>query len=167
MKNLFMIDHTQLKLSKLEVATHQLSAAIELFLDKKDYLSSLTLAGAAEEILGKLLTVQGGISTLDFLKTFHFDQTDPSLSIDKRNKIISDLANNARNAAKHLNDDQVIVSQENALQMIMRAIPMCWKLDPECIQVNNIDQINNISRMMFWIKKYDPLKSYISDDESI
>ena len=39
-------------LTKLEVATRQLDAAIRLFLED-DYLSSLTLAGAAEEILGK------------------------------------------------------------------------------------------------------------------
>lgn len=38
-------------LTKLEVAVRQLDMALRLFLEG-DYLSSLTLAGAAEEILG-------------------------------------------------------------------------------------------------------------------
>ncbi|MBK8384257.1 MAG: hypothetical protein IPL11_00655 [Candidatus Accumulibacter sp.] len=40
-------------LTKAEVAVRQLDQAIRLFLEG-DLLSSLTLAGAAEEILGKL-----------------------------------------------------------------------------------------------------------------
>ena len=42
-------------LSNLDVAERQLERAIALFLDEEDYVSALTLAGAAEEILGKLL----------------------------------------------------------------------------------------------------------------
>lgn len=40
-------------MSKFEVAVSQLDQAIRLFLEG-DHLSSLTLAGAAEEMLGKL-----------------------------------------------------------------------------------------------------------------
>jgi hypothetical protein len=42
-----------MEITKLDVAVHQFNVAIRLFLDG-DYLASLTLAGAAEEILGKL-----------------------------------------------------------------------------------------------------------------
>jgi len=38
-----------------EVAASQLHTAIKLFLDDEDYFSSATLAGAAEEIFGKML----------------------------------------------------------------------------------------------------------------
>jgi len=41
-------------LSAIEIAEHQLLAALKLWRDG-DYLSALTLAGAAEEILGKRL----------------------------------------------------------------------------------------------------------------
>ena len=40
-----------MQITKLEIALHQLNVAIRLFLEG-DYLSSLTLAGAAEEIWG-------------------------------------------------------------------------------------------------------------------
>jgi hypothetical protein len=42
-------------LSSEEVALRQLEQAISLFLDERDFVSALTLAGAAEEILGNLL----------------------------------------------------------------------------------------------------------------
>ena len=39
--------------TKLELAEIQLSRALDLYLDHQDYVSALTLAGAAEELLGK------------------------------------------------------------------------------------------------------------------
>ena len=41
--------------TKTEVAAHQLERALHLFLDENDYVCAITLAGACEEILGKLL----------------------------------------------------------------------------------------------------------------
>ena len=48
-----------LSLTKLQVAEHQLDAAIRLYLNADDFVSAITLAGAAEEILGKLLERRG------------------------------------------------------------------------------------------------------------
>lgn len=45
-------------LTAKEIAEHQLITALMLWHDE-DYLSALTLAGAAEEILGKRLRVLG------------------------------------------------------------------------------------------------------------
>jgi len=47
-------------LSNLEIAKRQLDRSISLFFDERDYFSSLTLAGAVEEILGKILN-HGGV----------------------------------------------------------------------------------------------------------
>jgi len=44
-----------LKIAKLDAARNQLETAIELHLDRKDYIPAITLAAAAEEILGKAL----------------------------------------------------------------------------------------------------------------
>lgn len=44
-----MAQHTY---SRVELAVEQLDMALSLFLDKQSYASALTLAGAAEEILG-------------------------------------------------------------------------------------------------------------------
>ena len=51
--------------SKLDLAEHQLNRAINLYLDEKDFISSITLAGAAEELLGKILNQVGVKNALD------------------------------------------------------------------------------------------------------
>ena len=50
-----------------EIAAHQLTAALRLW-SEKDYLSALTLAGAAEEILGKRLRNLGRLPSFDQIK---------------------------------------------------------------------------------------------------
>ncbi len=48
------------KFDKLDIADEMLETAIELFLDEKKYFSSLHLAGAAQEIYGKWIRINGG-----------------------------------------------------------------------------------------------------------
>ncbi|CAN7782384.1 hypothetical protein LJR296_008107 [Cupriavidus necator] len=74
-------------IKKLEVATVQLDAAIRLFLER-DYLSSLTLAGAAEEILGKLSSRAGLDNAVDFVVDFYKGQTDTSTDEEHRSFIL-------------------------------------------------------------------------------
>jgi hypothetical protein len=119
-----------LLITKLEVATHQLGVAIRLFLEG-DYLSSLTLAGAAEEILGKLSMQAGMPVACDFIEGVHLKDTDASLSDKERKKIIRDILNRGRNQVKHANDPSEThfdVEQIWPLQMIMRAMPMAKAL---------------------------------------
>ena len=119
-----------MKLTKLEVAAHQLNVAIRLFLDD-DYLSSLTLAGAAEEILGKLSEREGRPKAVDSICEYHWKDTDPELPDKERRKLLMDLLNGARNAAKHANDPNELdfeVEQIFPLQMIMRAMSMARSL---------------------------------------
>jgi hypothetical protein len=40
------------RVSKIDAAVHQLDESIKLFLDSKAYVSAITLAGAAEEVIG-------------------------------------------------------------------------------------------------------------------
>lgn len=113
-------------LTKLEVASRQLDAAIQLFLEG-DNLSSLTLAGAAEEILGRLCERAGKPVAVEQIIAFHWRDTDPALSDAERRRILLEVLNRARNAAKHANDpDETHFSVERdfPLQMIMRAMPM-------------------------------------------
>jgi hypothetical protein len=58
-----MIEQTY---SRIDLAKEQLEAALSLFLDHASYASSITLAGAAEEIFGKALTRQGKEAVLDW-----------------------------------------------------------------------------------------------------
>jgi hypothetical protein len=48
--------------TKQELAMHQLDRAIRLLFEEGDCISAITLAGAAEEILGDMVKRQGGVS---------------------------------------------------------------------------------------------------------
>ncbi len=117
-------------MSKLEIASHQLDVAIRLFLDG-DYLASLTLAGAAEEILGRLSERAGNPVATESIIDFHWKDTDPTRSDKERRKILLDILNKPRNQAKHANnpvEPDFSVEQIFPLQMIMRAMPMAKRL---------------------------------------
>ena len=48
-----------IRMQKVEIGVKQLETAIDMYIDKKDYISAITLAGAAEEVLGKLAERKG------------------------------------------------------------------------------------------------------------
>lgn len=56
-----------IKISKLNVAINQLQMAIDMFLENKDLFCVITLAGAAEEILGQYATRANEKTMLDLL----------------------------------------------------------------------------------------------------
>ena len=117
-------------LTKLEVAVLQLDQAIRLFLEG-DLVSSLTLAGASEEILGRLSERAGQPVAAEQIAAFHMDDTDPALADDKRRKVLFTVMNRARNEAKHAGKEtetHFVIEEIFPLQMIMRAIPMARRL---------------------------------------
>jgi len=111
---------------RIDLATEQLDVALQLFLDKRSYVSALSLAGAAEEIFGKALDHQGKEHSLKY----KFDAIAPihhvlnGAPLAWRN--FADDENRARNAAKHMRipaDATVTMDIEDAaLWMIVRAI---------------------------------------------
>ena len=118
------------RITKLEAATRQLDAAIALFFEG-NHLSSLTLAGAAEEILGKLSGRDGKPVAVEEIVAFHRYDTDPALTDKQREKLLLGILNGAKNSAKHANDADEThcdVGQVFSLQMIMRAMPMARRL---------------------------------------
>ena len=105
-------------------------------MDDRDYVSALTLAGASEEILGKLLNrdgkshwldeiTRGAVQLLGFSKEEH---ETPEAKVSK--KQIADLANFHRNRCKHLNSEAEITFavNEEAAEMIDRAISNYFSL---------------------------------------
>ena len=111
-----------MKLHKKEVAKRQIDTAIELFLSKQDYLSVVTLAGAGEEILGKLLTRRSGKHTVNYLMDL-----DNRLSGGRDFSTVNQEINGFRNSLKHANvekEDTIDVAekQEHAIAMITRAL---------------------------------------------
>lgn len=107
-----------------EIAEHQLITALRLWHDD-DYLSALTLAGAAEEILGKRLRILGRTPSFDQIKNEiialakqHGD-SDP-----KTEKLVATLLNQTRNELKHYDGDDSLSFdlKLDAAEMMERAI---------------------------------------------
>jgi len=109
-----------MQVSKLDIAKRQLETAIDLHFTGGDYLAVITLAGAAEEILGKLLQRQGDRAMIDDLV-----ELDRELTGGRPFEEIRKEANGARNSLKHANDpseDQVTIDPGEAIAMLARAI---------------------------------------------
>lgn len=117
-------------LTNLEIAHRQIERAIVLFIDDKDYVSALTLAGAAEEILGKLLNNEGREHWLDSisksaLRALGFQKKEiQSIEAAKIKKAIANFANQHKNRIKHYNQDGSVTffTDVAAAEMIDRAI---------------------------------------------
>ena len=106
---------------KIEVARMQLDTAIDLFLRDADFISALTLAGASEEILGKLLEREGKDSMLKKLHSWYEETTGESISYGEFAK----RTNLARNCLKHATvteEDELEIYRWESVQMIMRAM---------------------------------------------
>ena len=82
--------------NRVGLALEQLDMALALFLEKRSYVSALTLAGAAEEILGKALELQNRSHALDEW----YDQVNDVWGVPRKEYIKK--TNAARNVAKHL-----------------------------------------------------------------
>ena len=113
-----------MRLTKLDVAISQLRLAISFFLEERELVSAITLAGAAEEILGKL-AVQAGLTPALTRRTEgtralfkHLWKSDPGI------KPFVDLKNKTRNELKHLVSGAPVEVDllEEAMRMLDRAV---------------------------------------------
>ena len=117
-----------MKLTKKEIARRQINTALELFFEKKDILSILTLAGAGEEIIGKLLERSGKPNSIADMT----DYAKESLGVNVGKKIISKIFNNPRNKLKHANnpdEDEAEIKFDDMLLMLSRAVVNYDRLD--------------------------------------
>jgi len=109
----------EFELSKIDAAVDQLDWAIRLCLDHKAYVPAITLAGAADEILGQVVGSRAAFGVLK--KKF---AADFSLS----EKVVSQAhLNRAKNWLKHWDGrtgEETIRLEldEEALQYIVRAL---------------------------------------------
>ncbi len=120
------------KLTKPEIAKRQLFQSIELYLAGDDLISVITLAGAAEEILGKLVNHAGKPNALDekvqkLCKVFELVFKVPAVP-----KELIKLRNKSRNELKHIgvNGTIEIKLEEEAVKLLDRAINNYKKLNP-------------------------------------
>jgi hypothetical protein len=116
-----------------DLALQQLETALRIYFEGEDLASVVTLAGAADEIFGKLLVASGRDSSIESLKKavvaihqkLYGEPTDP--------KHVAERANRARNSLKHwdVGQPQIVkfdLAQE-ARDMLYRAIDNYWLLE--------------------------------------
>ncbi len=110
-----------MKLHKKEIARRQIETALDLFFVQGDIFSIITLAGAAEEILGVLLRRAGEPCMMDHLYDY-----DKCLTVTGRpSNIVNKEVNGIRNGLKHANqplEDELDVDSEHAAAMLARAV---------------------------------------------
>ncbi len=125
-----MTEQTHLR---IELAEQQLEVALELFLSGRSMVSALTLAGAAEEILGNALKLRGKKTTLEYEHSV-IAPVEAFLRREPLNwKTFINEKNRVRNAAKHMDDatDSEVVAdlEDEALWMLVRACDNYKRLD--------------------------------------
>lgn len=112
---------------KISLAIEQLENALSLFLDGRSHVSALTLAGAAEEILGMAVKINGVENSLQELYRIY---NDPGLTWINPPKTWAEFTtkskNKARNAVKHVSGKYDLTFEadieDEALWMIVRAV---------------------------------------------
>jgi hypothetical protein len=87
----------RVSLKKVEIALEQLHCAIELFLADR-FIPAITLAGAAEEIFGKAISLRGYRNSLDIVVLFVLSN---GRAAGRAEKQIRDACNRVKNCLKH------------------------------------------------------------------
>jgi hypothetical protein len=117
-------------LSKTEIASRQLFSAIKLYMEGGDLVSVVTLAGASDEILGKLVREEGSTSALDDAVERLCGMYEAAFGGQADRKKFVELRNHARNEFKHIasaSDYSGDLARES-VSMIRRAIENYKKL---------------------------------------
>ena len=118
---------------KVNVAIEQLEMALSFFPDGKCHVCSLTLSGAAEEILGMAVKIKGIENSLQESYKLY---SNSSLSWINPPKTWAEFTtkgkNRVRNAVKHVKDNKDLTFnadiEDEALWMMVRAIDNYNKL---------------------------------------
>ena len=114
------------QVTKIGAAVDQIDWAIKLFLDHRAYVPSITLAGAAEEIIGETLSSEAAFHQLVEKISHEFDIPERNVGREYLNKI--------RNWLKHwgrMEDAEIIDIdlEAEAIQYIVRAIANLYSHD--------------------------------------
>lgn len=119
------------KYKKVELAKIQLDQAMNLFLNENDYISSITLAAAAEELFGKQLKKNNpnAMHELDRIKRNHKEISIMFGCPDIDDKKIIAEENYAKDHLKHYIEEEIMVyPKSSAIHHILRAINNYWWL---------------------------------------
>ena len=125
------------ELCKHEIAQAQLERAVILALDNTDSISAVTLAGAADEILGSLLRQQGRQTSYGGLGQLISDIHGKIWKEKMNSAEFNELANGIRNHFKHFRGSEKVRADpaQEACNLIHRAISNYTSLGYERTQI--------------------------------
>jgi hypothetical protein len=110
-------------LSKIQIAELQLNRALALFLDDNDFVSAITLAGASEEITGKLLECKGQRCALRALTEFCIAYSEDVQGREVKPKQFVAIANHFRDGLKHVTDGKAMaIPRQAVIEILDRAV---------------------------------------------
>jgi hypothetical protein len=117
----------EVEISKLDAAVEQLEWAIKLFLDHQAYIPAITLAGAAEEILGRAVGDRAAKPALQKTLAPRYETTEQE---------VATILNLTRNWLKHWDvgnetEKGLLELDKEALQLINRALSNLTVYDSE------------------------------------
>jgi hypothetical protein len=116
-----------------ELALSQLEAALSLYFGGNNYAAVITLAGAADEVFGKLLSSAGKESSIESLKRAVGEIHERLYGESTPPKQIAERANRAKNSLKHWDEGDPILVKfdlgQEAKDMLYRAIDNYWILE--------------------------------------
>lgn len=119
-------------INKLDVAVAQFETALELYFSNGCRISIATLAGAAEEILGRYIEINGEETALAETVRIVCLLHNKRCGTTQKHAPIKARANFAKNSFKHMNlenDFEITVDvEEEAIDMLNRATDNYWKL---------------------------------------
>ena len=142
---------TSQTLDRISLACEQLEIAMDLFLSGQSYVAALTLAGAAEEILGQALKHRGEENAMQsaYESTSSFHRMLHGKELKWQD--FADGENYARNAAKHMRDPSetsITTDLRHAAQwMIVRACSNSDRL--------GIARTDRMSQFENWFYEYE------------
>lgn len=121
---------TSVTLTAGQIAERHLLAALRLW-KEGDFLSALTLAGAAEEILGKRLRASDQKPSFEQLRDLMVAVSDVEGSKTMMPNVAADLINRRKNEIKHYSGDEPLVLdlREEASEILDRAIDNYQRLN--------------------------------------
>lgn len=115
-----------------DLALQQLETALRLFFEGSDFASVVTLAGAADEVFGKLLFAAGKENSLESLKKAVAAIHERLYGEPGNPTEIANRANLAKNSLKHWDIGQPLIVKldlrQEAKDMLFRAIDNYWML---------------------------------------
>ena len=119
-------------LTKLEIAEAQLYQSISLYMEGKDLISAVTLAGASDEILGKMNQAVGRSAALHDKLDLLCNLSEAAFKKKATRKNFAEIRNKARNAFKHFGSGDLtnIDLEQEAYSLVSRAIENYKKLKP-------------------------------------